>query len=506
MVETYKLAVIGNGTSAINALRALIEECTYTGSVLPPIEVTIFGDTPEDDAGKGFAFGPIGGRYGNLTEAPDHADYQSDRKGGFRAYAARETGIPPQDLHHATRDLVGKYHALQHTLSKEVIAPEMGTVTIHYKQAWVNNLDSDQDDYTVISDTGQYGGFDRILVAVGDVLSSRFDEAAQKFHGQVHRTPYHALPVLDGDEAIGKTVVAFGTRSSFVDLVNHATADVIGVSTTGQTSWQAREGREPQPIYYLNPAYEFKTVTEILQALKKELCDAADRGAYVPVELLQLPSNLNRRLAWDYNLGEEYDNRNNVTYHDVSGSVNWNKIYEGLPRDEQVKFSAVLGDFVQYNWVNRIVPPDYEKFVGKVLAGDAHIVKSSFGPDDISAREDGRLNVRLANGQNIVADHVVNCAIGPAPAREQARTHELWRNLTEKGWASPAEGTRFDVRHGLSIDIVGNQARQYPHGSIGLESYGLQGEAWAKKLVAELAQTVEAQATARPSPRRYAHV
>lgn len=491
MLPTYNLAIIGNGSTAINALDAFINHYEKNPDILSPIHITIFGEEPEESCGKGFAYGKIGSVIGNLTESPadGRADY-GKVKGAFTRYASQLLGVVPKDMHFARRQLVGSFHAARYQEVKEK-ARSMG-IEISYKQSRATNLTKDEIGYVVTGQNGLYGQFDRVVLAVGDVLSSRFNQAAKQFTGKVFVTPYHAVEQVLKQHDSDTTIVAFGTRSSFVDLVNGYASKgykgrIIGVSTTGQTSWQAREDRGVYQLQFMNREEFVKTTSDVLAALYFELSQAKKAGAYVPDSLLQaIYPQRAERLTWDFNLKEEAANADNVTYHDVVQAINWESIYQGLNNDDQKRFNNVLADFALYNRVNRVVPEDYRNFVANFETGKASIMKTSFSPKNITQSVNGKLSVTTEEGRIIEADYIINCAIGPAAAHEQADTHELLKNLVRKKWLLPREGSGFDVASGQAIDILGAQARPYLFTGLGLESYGRQAEAWIANVTQDI--------------------
>jgi len=494
MVKSYQLAIIGNGTTAVNALHNLVTRYENATEVLPPLTVTLFGDSPEANCGKGFAYGKIGGAIGNLTEAPNqgHADYSST-KGAFTQFASKILNVPPDEVHDSSRKLIGEFHTARYLEVKQK-ATNLG-IEIIYQQTRVTDLTRDDAGYSVHNKDGQHHGFNKVVLAVGDVLSNRFNEASQQHVNQVFPSPYHAHRTIIANSNAETVVVAFGTRSSFLDLVNASIANgyegkIIGVSSTGLTSWQAREGRESYPLQHMGIDKPFGTTANVLAALKKELSAAQASGVYVPASLLEaINPNQSTRLHWDFKLSEEATNANKTTYHDVSQAIPWEKIYLGLESyAEQQRFKEVLADFAVYNRVNRVVPNDYQTFVHNIESGRASIVQSSFEQTDIRKLSNGRLQVSLGNGSTIDADYVVNCAIGPASSREQAETHTLLRKLVEKSWLAPRDGSGFDVQNSHQIDLLGPQARLYPFSSLGIESYGRQIEAWGNRIIESLAQ------------------
>ncbi len=520
MLNQYKLAIIGNGSTAVNALDTLINNYGKASSVLAPLQITIFGDSPEESCGKGFAYGNIGSRIGNLTESPadSRADYGSEKgaftnyaTSSFRHYANRLLGTPIKGKPYASRQVVGNFHAARYLELKNK-ARSMG-IDIVYQQARVTNLSKDDVGYIVAGNGRLHGQFDRVVLAVGDVLSSRFNHAVRDFPNQVFPTPYHAVEPIIRDSNRKTVIVAFGTRSSFIDLVNGFASKgyrgkIIGISSSGQTSWQARESRGLYPLQFLTKDKSFKTIAGVLAALKLELIEAKKAGAFVPDGLLQsITPQRSERLRWNFDLGEEASNADKVTYHDVVQVVNWEKIYESLNNPEDRKqFNEVLSDFILYNRVNRVVPRDYNQFVKNYAKGKVEFIKSSFGQDDIHRANNGRLNVTLANGSTLPADFVVNCAIGPAPANEQMWTQELLSNLAQKHWLSPRDGSGFNIAEGHQIDILGAQARPYTFTGLGLESYGRQIGTWAAAIMKELAsQTTTVRSKLSLIPRRSSH-
>ncbi|MGB9154139.1 MAG: FAD/NAD(P)-binding protein [Alphaproteobacteria bacterium] len=507
----YRLAIIGNGSTAVNALDALINHYDKTPAVLEPLHITIFGNAPEGDCGRGFAYGKIAGGMGNLTESPadGRADYGSE-KGAFTRYASQLLGTAPKDMHCSSRQLVGYFHAERFQELKKK-ADSLG-IDIVYEQARVTNLTKDDIGYVVAGNNRLYGQFDRVVLAIGDVLSSRFNAAIAKYPDQVFASPYHAVEQVIKNSGSNTVITAFGTRSSFVDLVNGFISKgyqgkIIGVSSSGQTSWQAREDRGLYALLHMAKDEVFKTTSDILAALNLELSSAKKAGVYVPDSLLQaINPQCSGRLRWDFDLREEAANADNVTYHDVVQVINWEKLYEGLAdAEEKKRFNDVLSDFALYNRVNRVVPKDYKQFINNFGDGKTQIIKSSFSQNDIQPPSDGRLTISLTNGSIISTDYVVNCAIGPAASREQAQTHELLHNLTHKNWLSPHDGSGFDVASGHAIDILGAQARPYLFTGLGLESYGRQIGAWVGSISQDTSNADALRPLPSLAPRRVTH-
>ena len=405
MSGVYNRAIIGNGTTAVNALDALVKKYRASASVLPPICLTIFGAEPEEECGKGFAYGRIGGRVGHLTESPDHADY-GNVKGEFRRYAAEILNKPADLIRRVSRKLVGDFHSVRYTQVKNE-AEEVG-ISIAYKEAWVADVArADNGLYRVLSANHSFGGFDHVTLAVGDVLSTHFNEAAQTHPGKVFRTPYEAIQtILDNNDA-NTIVVARGTRSSFVDLVNPLRENgykgsIIGLSPSGSISWQTQEGAEPYIPKILSDDSRFDTVFEVITALRDELALAQQSGAYIPVGLTQFdPAKTDKRLGWDFDLKSEAAHASGLTYHQVSHAVKWEKIYENLRDDEERrKFTVTLSDFIVYNRVNIIVAEDYEKFIEGIESGKVEIRRSGFNADNIRFDAGtGRLVISPSDGR-----------------------------------------------------------------------------------------------------------
>ena len=253
---------------------------------------------------------------------------------------------------------------------------------------------------------------------------------------------------------------------------------IKGFSQSGQTSWQAREGAELYPLHYLADGKNFRTVRDVLIALRHELQHAERKGVYVPESLIkdigeQIFSASPQRLKWRYNLKEEAAHADQKTYHEVAMVVPWQKIYETLDNDQERKlFRNVLLDFSLYNRSNRIVPNDYREFIGHIDAGRAEINQGSFSERSLSSTKDGRLLVTLDDGHTITSDYVVNSAIGPVSAREQIATTPMLANLVKQQMIEAGEGTGFRVSEaGHGISLLGAQARR-PADGIGLETNG----------------------------------
>lgn len=509
MYAPYKLAVIGNGSTAINALNSLITHYESIPSVMAPLQITIFGESPEQYCGRGFAYGKVGSVIGNLTESPadGRADY-SPEKGAFIRYATKLLGRPAKDMHHAPRQLIGEFHADRYQELKKKAA-SVG-IDLEYQQCRVTDITKDDVGYVVGDGETLYGQFNKAVLAVGDVLSTRFEDAIVRYPDQVFKTPYHALPSVLEDNDENSTIVAFGTRSSFVDLVNGFISKgykgkIIGISQSGQTSWQAREDRGLYPLEIMKPDVTFKNTSDILIGVRAELKLAKEKGVYVPDTLLAgINPTRADRLRWDFNMADEASNADQVTYHDVVQVINWEKLYQGLSSiEDKQRFNAVFTDFALYNRVNRIVPHDYKQFIENFESGRAEIIKTSFSQNDIAMGDNGKLAVKLANGQVLAVDYVVNCAIGPVSSQEQVQTHELLQNLTRKRWLSPRDGSSFDVAGNHAIDILGAQARPYPFTGIGLESYGRQIAVWVGQMTQEIASHVGP--VARPTLKPWSH-
>ena len=149
-------------------------------------------------------------------------------------------------MHYGSRQLVGDFHAARFQELKKK-ACDLG-IDLVYEQARVTNLAKDDAGYVVAGNNNMHGQFDRVVLAIGDVLSSRFNATVAKYPDQVFATPYHAVERVLKNSDSNTVITAFGTRSSLVDLVNGFISKgykgkIIGVSSSGQTSWQAREDR-----------------------------------------------------------------------------------------------------------------------------------------------------------------------------------------------------------------------------------------------------------------------
>ncbi len=521
MSYIFNVAVIGNGTTAVNAQAALAARLRQSPVPLPFIQTTIFGNEREEDCGRGIAHGALGGIFGNFTESADHADYGSV-KGAFRRYAAARLGRPPDAITRVTRQLVGDFHTRRSVELKQNVDP-FGT-SVAYQKACVTDVRPTLDGHAVLA--GQkvrtqagsailagrkvIGNADHVVLAVGDILSTRFGSTIPRragqiedvYNGQVFGSPHHALPHILGNNGTDRVIVALGTRSSFVDLANGLIANgfrgkIIGISTTGQTPWQARD--EVYPLTFLKKDREFGTVREVLAALGVELSVAREKGAYVPDGLLknvaaQQGGDEPKRLTGDFDFREEAAKADRLTYHSVAQSVDWEKIYENLIDDnERDLFRKVLSDFILYNRVNTIMSEDFRTFAANVASGAVEIRKDSFAIISVRPSLDGRIRIPLQSGGAIDADAIVNCAIGPASSYEQIEHSPLLQNLVEQGVLQPRPGTGFAVNgaHQDRISLLGVQARPYPFSSLGIETNGRQAEAWASALAEKLAGSVD---------------
>lgn len=490
----FNIAIIGDGTSAVNALDAFLKKLEQKSTVSHlPLSITLYGKAPEDQYGKGFAYGATGARVGNLTEPTigGHADYTAE-KGAFQAFAESQSDITKP----APRSMIGSFHAQRYADSK-LRAQRLG-ITLEHRQDEVVDIESYGGQYHVVTGEGYGKAADHVVLAVGDILSQRFNALALRLPNQAFPTPYHAIDKILADNGKDKHVVAFGTRSSFVDLANGLKREgyqgkITGVSCSGLTSWpttpDAEALYEPQ---YLNPAKGYTTVKDVLRDLRSELVLAQIKNAYVPDSLIQdvseqFEAETPRRLKWDFDPQAEHDNAGLQTYHQVAQAVSWEKIYEGLPnRYEKRIFEQALGDFILYNRVNRIVSDDFARFNGHIQNGDVAVVKGSFAPHDVTSTQDGRLNVALDNSVDITCDHVVNCAIGPVAALEQVKQVPLLDNLVKRHMIIPnTQGTGFAV-NSAGIDMIGSQARPYSFSGLGIETYGRQVEAWAGGMIEKL--------------------
>ncbi|HEU0117279.1 MAG TPA: FAD/NAD(P)-binding protein [Alphaproteobacteria bacterium] len=500
MTHEHKLAIIGDGTTAVNAAHALTRLYQTTPAALPPVSVTIFGGAPENACGHGFAFGALGGTYGNLTEPPCHADY-GRLKGEFRAYAAQFGNCAPAEVNVVTRRMVGNFHADRYRQLKETGAP-LG-IDISHIEGNVTALQKNNGAYDVNAGSRFYNGFDNVFLAVGDVRSPALDEAVARYPDRVFQTPYHALRHIAGDNHSTRTVVALGTRSSFVDLVNGLTAQgfqgqVVGVSNTGLTPRQSAP--EDGPGYV--PAYDWENAAgndlyHVLLTLRQELARAKNVGVYVPNDLafriMQHALEISRgtwqpqRLRWYHDPLKDTAHSGPHHYGDVLCAIPWEHIHDNL-RDagEQKAFTQLLGDLILYARVNKVVKPDYDGFIQELKSEKTIIHHGSFGADDIHPLKDGRLVVKVNAHVTLLADYIVNCAVGPSPSTVQIQKHSLLSDLADKGWLTPHEGTGFDVRGDHAIVPLGAQGRIHSFSGIGLESYGRQVEAAANNLVRQL--------------------
>ncbi len=519
MSKVYKISIVGNGTSAVNAIDALLNEIeNLNPALIPPIEITVYGLGPESDCGKGFAYG-IAGDDGNMTQSAreGRADYGS-KKGDFCRYAAQQLKRPANDIER--RSVVGGFHNHRHYENKK--RGEGLNVRIAYSQAEVIDVTQDTaaSGYQIITRDGVAGNADRVVLAVGDILSSRFDEAIEQFPDQVFSSPYVAFDEILKGNSEESHVVAFGTRSTFLDLVNQLfdrgyKGKVTGISSTGQTSWQSKEHHIPYLPQHLRSDGTLGTTKDVLRALLLELSEAEHKGAYVPHSLRPKLFNAVRsdaepyRLRWQFDLKEEAERAAGLTYHEVIQGVNWEKIYEGLrSKKEQEVFLTTLGDFIIYNRVNCVVPADFRKFCGHVEAGRVKIEQNTFTTFDIHSRfNDAALEISLQGEQSIICHQIVNCAIGPASSRAQAREMDLLGNLVGKGWLVPLEGTGFSVSGRHNIDLLGVQGRPYPFSSIGLETNGRQIAYWVKEISQDIVSRTAGVAVKlfRPAQRVAAH-
>lgn len=493
-VVERSIGVIGNGTTAVNFLRELVKQYKASSACLSPIAITIFGDGPEKECGRGFAYRT--GIFGNLTEGPDHADYGST-KGAFQDYARTllRTDAANEMIASTPRHLVGAFHVQSYEQLKTQAA-ELG-IHITYKEGRIVNIkrDNETETYYVHSkDSKVDGSFDRLVLALGDILSDKFDSVSRDFSNQVFRTPYDAIGKIKGDGC----VVALGTRSSFVDLVRGLfqtgfQGKIIGVSSSGIVSSQGAGDEPYQPFLYLNETKNFSTTQQVLSALHHELINARAEGAWVPETLInalnqQALNTQPARLIWDFNFDEEAHFADKRNYHSLVRSIYWERVYHGLSdENERKSFKTILSDFILYHRVNVIVPSDYQEFVEHVQRGGAVLQKGHFDAKNISRGDNNKLRIQVNHGVTLSADYIVNCAIGPVTSRDQVRTHELLGSLHSQGVLIPCDGTGFFVANGHKIDLLGSQARPLPFTSIGLETYGRQVTALASHLIQEFA-------------------
>ncbi len=481
----FRLAIIGDGTTAVNALDAAVELIATKAGDGPRIDITVIGKADEQNVGKGFAYGPVGSRTGHLTEpaSAGHADYTAV-KGAFTDFQRNKADVTDSTL--ATRALIGDFH-VERFEQVQQRARDLG-IKINYIQAEALDIERNNSQYQVVTKSGQSVAADHIVLAVGDVLSRRFNAAAKQFAGEVFETPYHALDTILSNHTAETTVLALGTRSSFVDLANGLHKEgfagrVIGVSSTGITSWPTTP--DPEALYtprHLNAEKGYKNLRQVLNDLAQELTTAQNEGAYVPESLLQnvteqAEREVPKRLRWNFDPQAERDYAGKPTYHQIAQAVNWEKIYEGLSsRYEQRLFQETLGDFALYNRVNRIVAADFNAFADHQKSGAVQIERASFESRNIARNFDGRLSVALDNSKTIDCDYVVNCAIGPSSALEQVKHHDLLANLAKRHILTPqAAGTGFSLHKEVeNFDVLGAQARLYCFSGIGIETYGRQ--------------------------------
>lgn len=479
----FHVAIVGDGSTAVNTLDALVHELSAGESLGRPVSVSVYGKAGSSHVGKGYAYGPEGSRVGNLTEPANagHADYTRE-KGAFSKFSRGI--IPPEKPEVASRKLIGEFHAQRYrdTLRR---AGDLG-INVQYHQLEVTNIVPRNGRYDIITQSGKPPSADHVVVAVGDILSKKFNIASRRFPQNVFNTPYQAFdPILSGHTA-DKVTVAFGTRSSFVDLANGLKKEgyqgqIIGVSSTGLTSWPTTASRKaaytPQ---HLLPENAYRTTADVLKDLARELKYAQSAGAYVPDDLVtsikeQSLSGNPQRPLWSFDHRAEKDAAGQATYHQVSQSIEWEALYEGLAdQKEKELFHQSLGDFILYNRVNRIVSADFNALAGIVHTTELKLEKGSFTQHDITRTTDNRLQIALDGHGALTCDYVVNCAIGPVSALEQVKHHTLLSNLTAQGLISPhARGTGFTVndRQG-GITLAGAQARSHAFSGLGIETYG----------------------------------
>ena len=490
--KKFNLAIVGDGSTAVNALDALLNTLEKAPR---PVNITLYGKAAEADVGKGFAYGPTGSRYGNLTEpvSKGHADYTPE-KGAFAAYHGQHPGT---EL--APRQSIGEFHAQRYRDAKEKAA-KLG-VTLTYRQGEVTDITGTPGQRQIVTADGASSApVDHVVLAVGDMLSQRFRDTADQFPGRVSPTPYHAIDsILEQHNRPDAVVVGFGTRSSFTDLANGLKAEgfqgtVIGVSTSGQTSWPTTPN--PEALYqpkFLTPSAPFRNTQAVLRALGDELKSAARNGAYVPPSLIEnIQKNANstqpERLRWDFDPQAENTHAGGVTYHQVAQGIDWEGIQQRLPEREKEPFARALGDFIVYNRVNRIVSADFSTLAGHLKEGSVKIEKGSIDPNNIKQGADGKLQITLDTGKTITADILVNAAIGPVPALEQIKQSPLLKNLTKASVLTPHKtGTGFDLA-ASDISVVGAQARTHSFAGLGIETYGRQ---ITQNLIPNLTQTID---------------
>lgn len=511
----FRIALVGDGSTAVNALDALLDNLEQAPR---PVQIDLYGKADPANIGRGFAYGPIGSRHGNLTEPVPggHADYRAP-KGDFATWRNAHPEWPQPDEQRATRQSIGAFHAerFQQVVEK---AERLG-IPLNYYQGEVVNLGGAPGQRTVITENGaESAPYDHVTLAVGDVLSQRLRPAAQQFPGQIKQTPYHALDDILANSNENTVVVALGTRSSFTDLANGLKAGgfegkIIGVSSSGQTSWPTTNN--PDTAYqprYLTPGKSYRTVQNILSDLRIELTTGMkfDGVHYVPNGLMESLYEQNNsikpeRISWDFDPKAERDSAGRKTYHQIVQSIDWEGIYQKLPEKEKPSFTRCLGDFIAYNRVNRIVADDFAELVDHLEHGDVRIQQGQIKADKIRRADGNRLAVEIAPGQNIIADYVVNCAIGPSPAKEQIQHHRLLQNLAKDGVITPQDhGSGFTIArdHREDLSLLGAQARPYCFSGLGIETYGRQiTQQWLPDLSQKLDQKFEQAPDQQPAPR-----
>lgn len=510
----FRIAIVGDGSTAVNALDALVDDLIRNPR---PIEIDVYGRNPEEHFGKGFAYGPIGSRFGNLTEpvSGGHADYTAT-KGAFAAF--RDNHAPPAQAEdqRASRQSIGAFHHQRYQNLKQTAADH--GIPLQFHQAEVTDIVGTAGQRQLVTENGQTTQpYDHVTLAVGDVLSQRLRSAADKFPGKVKPTPYHGLDEILDNSGPKTVVAALGTRSSFTDLANGLLAEgfegkIIGVSTSGQTSWPTTDNPDArhQPRF-LTGDKSYRTVNGVLNDLRDELSSGMRTGGvtYVPEGLmasLQAESGKTspQRLRFAFDPVAERDHAGQRTYHQVVQGVDWERIYDKLPTGEQPKFIECLGDFITWNRVNRIEAGDFATLVGHIESGKVEIRTGSIEANNIRTTAQGKLGIDIGN-QNLAADYLVNCAIGPALSSEQVTNNPLIGNLVKSRILTPHQkGTGFDIADTdrNDIAILGAQARRHSFSGLGIETYGRQiTQQWLPDLNHKLEQKIESTPDTKPVPR-----
>jgi uncharacterized NAD(P)/FAD-binding protein YdhS len=261
----FNLAIVGDGSSAVNALDAVLRDLEANPR---PVEITLYGKAEEENIGKGFAYGPVGSRFGNLTEpaSEGHADY-TDEKGAFYNSYQESGSVPP------SRKAIGDFHAKRYQEAKKKTAA-LG-IKLSYRKGEVIDITGQSNQQQIITNDGAISPpVDHVVLAVGDFLSQRFRKTAEQLPGLVSPTPYHGMDgILTDHNRPDAIIAAFGTRSSFTDLANGLIAEgfqgtIIGISTSGQTSWPTTP--DPEALYtpkFLTAGANFRNTQALLRAL-----------------------------------------------------------------------------------------------------------------------------------------------------------------------------------------------------------------------------------------------